>query len=239
MIIKIPKSDSQAHHIIQTDIDYNMQWHVQPYAQLKLIHEQRCNSERVTTRMKFILEEGAQLELVPLIFEGQETTLHIDLELHYRSRAVVKGAYAINKTQKGIIRVTQSHQKAASESHVTINGVATDAAFIDYAGIITIDTHASKSVASQENKSMLWSQKARAQSIPSLEVKTNDVQCAHGSAIGYLNKEHIWYAQTRGMSAVQAQKLLLKSFFCQTLPDSIDNKIIEELTNKIIGSKEQ
>lgn len=239
MIRIIKTSDSQTHSIIQTDPQHEIEWHVQSYAQLKLIHQQRCTSVQVITRMKFILEEGALLELVPLIFDGDSVTLDITLELKRSASAVVKGAYAMNKTQKSIIRVHQYHQEAASESQVIINGVATDTAFIDYAGIITIDALASKSVASQENKSMLWSQKARAQSIPSLEVKTNDVQCAHGSAIGYLNKEHIWYAQTRGMSAMQAQKLLLKSFFCQTLPDSIDSNIIDELTHKIIGSKEQ
>ena len=48
-------------------------------------------------------------------------------------------------------------------------------------------------------------------------MQTNDVQCAHGSAIGTLNDEHLRYAQSRGMDIEQAQRLLLTSFFAQAL----------------------
>ncbi len=224
--------DIQTHHIIQTDAQYETTWHVQNQAQLKVLLELRGN---VITTITCILEEGALLELIPIILEGDMNELHIAVHLAQSAHAFIKGTYALSATQKSIIRVNQHHQGKGSVSHVIINGVARDAAQVDYAGMISIEESAGKSVASQENKTILWSDTAKAQSIPSLEVKTNDVQCAHGSAIGYLNKEHIWYAQTRGMSILQAQQLLLKSFFCQTLPDSIDGKIITELTQKIVG----
>lgn len=223
-------------HIIQTTSEYEVTWHVAAYTTLKVIFEQRCSISAIA-RITAILEANAQLELVPLLLEGQANELHINLQLAQCAQAVVQGAYSLTNTQKSTIRVKQHHRGKSSHSSVRINGVAADASCIDYAGIIIVDEHASKSIASQENKTILWSQTAKAQSIPSLEVKTNDVQCAHGTAIGYLNKEHIWYAQTRGMSALQAQQLLLKSFFCQTLPDSIDDKLVDELTQKIIKSQ--
>lgn len=226
----IAAGDVQTHHIIQTQSIYENTWHVKDYAHLKVIFEVRGTLTSITC----ILEENAQLELIPLIIENDVSELHIRLELAQSAYAVIKGAYALYAAQKSIIRVHQHHQGKASISHVTINGVAAGASQLDYSGMICIQEDASKSHASQENKTILWSDTAKAQSIPSLEVKTNDVQCAHGSAIGYLNKEHIWYAQSRGMSTLQAQELLLKSFFCQTLPDSIDDKIIKKLVQKII-----
>lgn len=201
-----------AQHIIQTTAAYEVTWHVKAHTSLYVIFEQR-GAIATTARITAILEPNAQLELVPLILDGQLNELYINLQLGQSAQAIVKGAYALCGTQKAIIRVNQHHQGARSQSNVTLNGVATDGASIDYAGIIIIDPTANKSVASQENKTILWSETAKAQSIPSLEVKTNDVQCAHGSAIGYLNKEHLWYAQTRGMSIKQAQRILLKSFF--------------------------
>lgn len=226
----IPAHDLQTHHIIQTQPVYESTWHVKQHAYLKVMFQ----VHGALTKITCILEEGAQLEFIPLIIETDMSELHIIVELAQSAHAVIKGAYALHATQKSIIRVHQHHQGLASISHVTINGVAGGASMVDYAGIITIDEAASKSIASQENKTILWSDTAKAQSVPSLEVKTNDVQCAHGSAIGHLNKEHIWYAQSRGMNALQAQSLLLKSFFCQTLPDSIDDKIVNELVKKII-----
>lgn len=230
MIIKA--HNVQMYHIIQTQAQYESTWCVQNHAQLKVLLELRASG---ITYITCILEEGALLELTPIIIEGDFNELHITVQLAKSAQAIIKGAYALSATQKSIIRVNQYHQGKDSVSHVIINGVARDVAQVDYAGMISIEENAGKSVASQENKTILWSETAKAQSIPSLEVKTNDVQCAHGSAIGYLNKEHLWYAQTRGMSMVQAQQLLLKSFFCQTLADSIDDKIISELIQKIVG----
>lgn len=226
----IAARDIQNNHII-LESDYQQTWHIQNNAQLKVLCEMRSNSVKV--HITCTLEKNATLELIPIIFT-HESELQINLVLHESSQVIIKGAYALQATQKSTIRVHQHHQGLASISHVTINGVASGASVVDYAGMITIDEQAGKSIASQENKTILWSDTAKAQSIPSLEVKTNDVQCAHGSAIGSLNKEHIWYAQSRGMNAIQAQTLLLKSFFCQTLPDSIDDKIVNELIKKII-----
>lgn len=221
-------------HIIQTTSEYKRCWQVAAHDTLHVIFEQRCSALSIAD-ITVILEPHAQLQLMLILLAGEVGELHINVLLAESAQVIVKGAYALNGTQKNIIRVTQHHQGKGSVSHVTINGVVAAASMIDYAGIIIVDEQASKSVASQENKTIVWSSSAKAQSIPSLEVKTNDVQCAHGSAIGYLNKEHIWYAQTRGMSILHAQKLLLNSFFCQTLPDSIEDKIVNELVHKIIG----
>lgn len=220
-------------HIIQTASAYEETWQIKAHTFLQVVFENHYDQSSVA-RITAILEPHAQLELTPLLLNGTVHELHITLHLAQSAHAVIKGAYALHAAQKSIIRINQHHQGKESVSHVTINGVARDTAQVDYAGMITIEEEARKSVASQENKTILWSDTAKAQSIPSLEVKTNDVQCAHGSAIGHLNKEHIWYAQSRGMNAVQAQRLLLKSFFCQTLPDSIDDKIINALIKKII-----
>lgn len=225
---------ASAMHIIQTDAMYEIIWQVKVHEQLQVLFEQRCAMPQVTTHITVILEEGAQLDLIPLIMGGDVSELHISLMLAQNAHATIKGAYALNNHQKSMVRIKQHHQGAASISHVTINGVAADYASVDYAGIIRIDEHALKSIASQENKTILWSDTAKAQSIPSLEVKTNDVNCAHGSAIGPINKEHIWYAQSRGMNAAQAQRMLVKSFFSQTLPDSINTTLIDELTKKVI-----
>ena len=52
----------------------------------------------------------------------------------------------------------------------------------------------------------------QAHSIPALEVLTNDVRCTHGSAVGQVDQESLYYLQARGLSAVQAEQLLIASF---------------------------
>ena len=117
---------------------------------------------------------------------------------------------------------------------MAFNGIAIDQSMITYAGTIAVEKNAVKTTASQENKTILWGPHAKAISVPALEVQTNDVQCAHGSAIGPFNDEHIRYVQSRGLSRDQAQRLLLGSFFAETL-DTLAQDVRARIITKLIA----
>jgi Fe-S cluster assembly protein SufD len=139
------------------------------------------------------------------------------LHLEKGAQASIAGAYSLAEQQKYAIRTRQHHYGKNAMSSVQFNGVAADQSFLNYQGTIVVEKNACNTNASQENKTILWGEASRALSIPALEVKTKEVQCAHGSAIGPLNKDHIHYAQSRGLSLKEAQRLLLTSFFAETL----------------------
>ena len=64
---------------------------------------------------------------------------------------------------------------------------------------------------------LLLSDHARAISVPNIEVLTHEVQCGHGSAIGRLDEEQLWYLQARGLSPNQAEQMLINGFFNDVL----------------------
>ncbi len=82
----------------------------------------------------------------------------------------------------------------------------------------------------QVNKNILLSPSAKAVSIPSLEILTNDVQCSHGSAVGQLDQGHIFYLMARGLQEVQAKQLLLESFIENSI---LDETVINTLQQKV------
>jgi Fe-S cluster assembly protein SufD len=135
----------------------------------------------------------------------------------------------------------QNHEQSDSQSALTINGVAADEAVITYHGSICIQKDAHTSNAMQENKTLLLGSQAKAISIPSLEVKNNDVQCAHGSAVGPLQEDQLMYAQSRGISYDNARRLLLTSFFAQSMSGMLNKTmqevIVARLVAKILGEK--
>ena len=96
-----------------------------------------------------------------------------------------------------------------------VKAALTDRARSFYRGTIRIAEDASKSEADQQQRALLLSSDARICAIPSLEVATHDVQCAHGSAAGRVNPEELWYLQQRGLDKEQAEKLLVEGFFCE------------------------
>ena len=71
----------------------------------------------------------------------------------------------------------------------------------------------------QTNKNLLLSEKAEINSKPQLEILANDVKCCHGSTVGPLAEEEMFYLKSRGLDQIAARELLTYAF----ARDLIDN----------------
>ncbi|MFA6065809.1 MAG: SufD family Fe-S cluster assembly protein [Candidatus Babeliaceae bacterium] len=105
----------------------------------------------------------------------------------------------------------QMHNVSHGTSAITVKSVVEDSARMYYAGQIHVAQQAEHTVASQESKALVFND-ARAHAMPSLEILTNEVQCRHGSAIGYVNQDQLLYMQSRGISAHMAEQLIKRGF---------------------------
>ena len=66
----------------------------------------------------------------------------------------------------------------------------------------------------QECRNLLLSPKAGAEPIPVLEIETNDIlRCGHGATAGAIDPIQRFYAQSRGMSADAAERMIVRGFF--------------------------
>jgi Fe-S cluster assembly scaffold protein SufB len=161
----------------------------------------------------FYLERNAVL-VAEILIVRSDAHVTIDCVLRGQgAQATIAGAYSMHQSHKVQINTMQHHQAAHTRSTLVMRGVLRDSAHAQYHGLIRVDKDAHGSVASQENKNMLLSNNARAVSVPSLEVLTNDVQCFHGSATGRCDDEQLFYCATRGIDEKTAQQLLMHAFF--------------------------
>jgi Fe-S cluster assembly scaffold protein SufB len=64
---------------------------------------------------------------------------------------------------------------------------------------------------------LVLSPDAKANSIPNLEILCDDVICGHGSSVGPLEEEHLYYLGSRGISPQRAERLLVRGFFQEVL----------------------
>ena len=110
------------------------------------------------------------------------------------------------------VAINQIHKAPKTCSSVVLKMVVKDRAHCAYKGRIFIDEQGSKTEASQHHKALVLSPKASVTSEPTLEVLTHDVVCNHGSAIAYLNQEHLEYLMSRGISDQHAERLIVDSF---------------------------
>ena len=106
-----------------------------------------------------------------------------------------------------------------------------------FRGLIYVDPEAQKTESSLSSSSLLLSKKARIDSEPQLKIFTDDVTCSHGSTVGQLDEEALFYLRTRGIEAEQARQILTRAFteeVCRRLPgegvrEFVSARVSEEL----------
>ena len=92
------------------------------------------------------------------------------------------------------------------------NGILDGQAHGVFHGRIVVHKVAQKTDAKQTNRNLLLSDDAQIDTKPQLEIYADDVKCTHGATIGQIEENALFYLQSRGISEVEARKLLLMAF---------------------------
>lgn len=81
-----------------------------------------------------------------------------------------------------------------------------------FAGRILVRENAQHTVSNERNANLCATKEARMYAQPMLEIYADDVKCSHGSTVGQLNEQALFYMQQRGISREEAQMLLRFAF---------------------------
>jgi Fe-S cluster assembly protein SufD len=139
----------------------------------------------------------------------------------------VTGAYFADGTQHLDYDTFQEHIAPSTESDFAFKGALREHARAVWRGMIRVEEDAQKTNAYQENRNLLLSEDAHADSIPGLEILANDVRCTHGATIGRVNREELFYLMTRGLPRAEAERLIVRGFF-QDILDRIELEPVRE-----------
>ena len=141
------------------------------------------------------------------------------------AKCKVNCSYLINKNNKLNIniKVLHKYKNTASEQH--IKGIAADESAVSFKGVIEIPKSSQKCDGRQHHRGLVLSPKAKIEAVPQLEIWADDVVCAHGSAIGPLDANQLFYLQTRGIPEKEAKKILLNSFLGDLMPEEFSDTI--------------
>jgi Fe-S cluster assembly protein SufD len=129
------------------------------------------------------------------------------------SRSKLTGAYVLDGTQHVDLDTTQEHDAPHATSDLFFKGVLSQDARSVWRGVIRVAEGAQKTDAYQENRNLVLSSRAHADSIPGLEIKANDVRCTHGATIGRVDPEELYYLMSRGLDRAAAERLIVEGFF--------------------------
>lgn len=139
-----------------------------------------------------------------------------------------------NQHTKMDIHLVINHHQPHSESRIVTRGVVKDHAKVAFTGKMVVDKNAYKTKAFLENKNILLSTNAEANTRPQLEIYNHDIQCSHGATVGHLDPDALFYLQSRGIPQDEAEQMLVNSFIYPSLeglsPDT--RQYIEALINE-------
>jgi Fe-S cluster assembly protein SufD len=96
-------------------------------------------------------------------------------------------------------------------------------------GKIVVHKDAQQTDARQTNKNLLLSPEASVDTKPQLEIFNNDVKCSHGSTIGQMDENSLFYLRTRGLGEEEARSLLTYAFASEL----VNRMTLEPLRTKL------
>jgi Fe-S cluster assembly protein SufD len=111
-------------------------------------------------------------------------------------------------------------------------------------GVTKVRPEAKGTSSYQECRNLLLSPEAGAEPIPVLEIETNDIlRCGHGATAGAIDPIQLFYAQTRGLDADQAERMIVRGFFEQVVAqigsEPIRARVLEALAARIGADEEE
>jgi len=106
----------------------------------------------------------------------------------------------------------QAHRAPETRSNLLLKVAVRDQARSVYSGLIEVAPAAVHADGYVQNRNLLLSHGAKADSVPRLEIRANDVKCGHGATAGHIDDEQRFYFMTRGVPREDADSLIVRGF---------------------------
>jgi len=131
----------------------------------------------------------------------------------------------------------QNHLAAHTTSDLLFKGALKDNSRSVWQGMIYVAPGAQKTDGYQANRNLVLSTKARADSIPGLEILADDVRCTHGATVGKIDPDSVFYLLSRGIPYEEAEHLIVEGFFdpiMQRIPfDGVRKRFQQAIIDKM------
>lgn len=185
-------------------------------------------------------EEGSNVLVngITLVNGTTRNNYNIDIvgehcETHLYGMAIAGGEQHIDN------HTDIAHHVGHCSSNELFKYILEDKARGAFCGKILVDPNAPKTEAYQGNRNICTSNEAKMYSKPQLEIYTDDVKCSHGSTIGQLDQDAIFYMQARGISKNEARMLLMQAFMTDVIAtvrmDSLKDRLRHLVDKRLYG----
>jgi Fe-S cluster assembly protein SufD len=208
-------------------------------AELTLLRSQQAGHQVGLSRVT--LAEGARYKSVALVSGGTlaRQEAHVTLQAasaHAELHSAVLGHGLSKAATHADFTYVIEHQAADTSSHTSACNVLDGDARGVFQGKIIVRPDAQRVDARMQTRAMMLSQGAEMDAKPELEIYADDVVCAHGSAIGELDRDALFFLRSRGLEEATARHLLVAAFLQQVI-SHIDDEALSEIIGALVEVK--
>lgn len=124
----------------------------------------------------------------------------------------VVGRFWVKNQEKLEIKVEVVHVAEDTKARVSIKVGVDDGGWARVRGNVVVEEKAKNTESFLEERILLLSDKAKAEAIPDLEIKNNQVKCSHAATVGRIDEEQVFYLNSRGVGETEAKKMIAEGF---------------------------
>ncbi|MBD3634417.1 MAG: Fe-S cluster assembly protein SufD [Methylophaga sp.] len=198
----------------------------------KLQHESLAHYHIATLASKQAAGSNWHTNNISLGGKLARNDIHSQL-LGEESHVTLDGLYLVTGDQHVDNHTRIDHAVPNTTSDEVYKGVLDGNSHAVFNGKVNVHKDAQKTDSSQSNKNLLLSRSCEIDTKPELEIYADDVKCAHGSTVGQIDEQHLFFLRARGLDETAARSLLTYAFAVDVLQRIKSAPMRQALSNVI------
>ena len=210
-------------------------------ARLRHLISQRTGSSTVVqSTVRARVGAGASYGVHWTLTGGAWEKSYFEVEMEGEGSEFRAGGLCIgNRSQHFDVQTLQDHMARGAVSDLLYRAAVAGHSRSVFAGLIRVEEGAQKTNAYVQNRNLLLSPTAKADSNPTLEILANDVRCTHGTAAGRIDEEQLFYCQSRGVTREEARRVVVEGFFADVIDGFPEGEIRELARGWVLEALDQ
>jgi len=148
----------------------------------------------------------------------------------------LQGLYLAGDKQLADFHLDVRHNLPSCTSRENFKGVLYGKGKAVFDGLVYVARDAQKTDAAMSNRNLVLSQNAEIDTKPQLEIYADDVKCSHGTTVGRIEPEMLFYLRSRGISASVARRMLCLGFAGEII-NALGNESLQEYVGEHVGQR--
>ena len=196
--------------------------------------QQHGDRQAHTSLLSAELAADAELRVGYVDLGGRLVRNDVDITLRERgARVELFGLFVAGAGQHLDNHTTIVHAAPETRSDEAFRGIIGDRGRGVFNGKVVVRPKAQRIDARQSNDNLLLGAHAEIDAKPELEIYADDVKCSHGTTVGELDPDHLFYLRTRGIDDDAARQILTTAFAASVLERVRDESLRARLLDLV------